>query len=230
MAYPSTFADLKTAVINLVRLDATNDASKVGDWINQVYADACVNTEANTKADYQMTLTAGTASYTLPSTVVRIKEMYVTPVGAIQSAPVRLTSLDDILTKRRASGGAILGGYITHYALLGINDLEVYPTPAAADVLHIWYVAQPTALSADGDTPILEEPFATRLLTYGAAALAAEWRGDPAGPEYDQKYQMWLQKYRGHLTRKMGGQAGQFQMYPGRQFPPHDPSTDVMGY
>ena len=41
MAYPSTFSNLKTAVINKLRLDATNDASQVGDWINRVYAHAC---------------------------------------------------------------------------------------------------------------------------------------------------------------------------------------------
>lgn len=226
MAFPSTFADIKNAVIAKTRLDATNDASKVSDWVNQVYADVCVMTEANVVTG-TMALTANVASYTLPSAVLRLKEMYVTPVGTIQSAPLTLTSLDDILTKRRSSGGAVLGGYITHYALLGINDFEVYPTPSAADVLTLWYVALPTALSADSDVPILQEPFASKLLEYGACAEAADWRGDPQEAEYRQLYDLWLQKFRAHLTRKMGGQAGQFQLYPQRQFPPHDPSTDL---
>ena len=95
-----------------------------------------------------MTLTANTPSYTLSSSILRIKEMYVTPVGGSQSAPLQKTTLDYILRRRQAAGG-ISGsnGYVTHYALIGINDFEVYPTPANADVLTIWYVALPTALS-----------------------------------------------------------------------------------
>ena len=227
MAYPSTFLDIQNKVIKLVRLDSTADLSDVKDWINETYFDACVNTEANAQVG-TMTTTANVSSYTLPTGVSRIKQMYVTPVGAIQSAPMELTTLHDILRKRRSSGGAILGGYITHYALVGMNDFEVYPTPASSqDTLTIYYIATPTALSADGDSPIIEEPFASRLLIYGAAAKAAEWRGDPSGSDYDQKYLMWQQKYRAHLTRKQGGQPGQFKMYPGTQFPPHDPSTDT---
>lgn len=229
MAYPSTLADIRNAVVAKVRLDPTNDKTKVNDWINQVYADANLRVEANIGI-VTMTLTAQQPSYTLPSQVLRIKEMYVTPIGAIQSAPVRLTSLDDILTKRRASGGAILGGYLTHYALNGINDFEVYPTPAGADSITMWCLLAPTALANDTDTPIFEEPFASKILEYGALAEAADWRGDPSEMDYRQMYEMWLQKYRSHLTRKMGGQAGQFEVYPGRQFPPHDPSTDVGGY
>lgn len=229
MAFPSTFADIQNAVIAKVRLDPTNDLQKTKDWINQVYADVCDTTEANVQIA-TMTLSNGVASYTLPAQIRRIKELYVTPTNAIQSAPVTLTSLDDILTKRRASGGAILGGYITHYALLGVNDFEVYPTPAGPDTITMWCVMLPTPLAADTDVPIIGEPFASKLLEYGALSEAADWRGDPSESEYRQLYEVWMQKYRAHLTRKMGGQAGQFQLYPDRQFPPHDPSTDVMGY
>jgi hypothetical protein len=77
-----------------------------------------------------MTLTAGTSSYTLPSAVLRIKEMYVTPVGGVQQPPLIQTTLDEILRKRQAGGGtAIATGSVTHYALLGLTEFEVYPTP-----------------------------------------------------------------------------------------------------
>ena len=229
MAFPATLADIRNAVIAKTRLDPTADASRVNDWINQAYADATLRVEANTGI-VTMTLTVGSASYTLPSQVLRIKEMYVTPVGSIQSAAVRMTSLDDILAKRRSAGNAVLGGYVTHYALLGINDLEVYPTPGTADTITMWCVQAPTWLANDTDTPILAEPFASKLLEYGALAEAADWRGDPSESEYRQLYELWVQKLQSHLTRKRGGQPGQFHMFPTRQFPPHDPSTDVPGY
>ena len=44
MAFPSTFLDIQNAVINKLRLDSTNDLSKVKDWINQVYYEACIET------------------------------------------------------------------------------------------------------------------------------------------------------------------------------------------
>lgn len=174
-------------------------------------------------------MVSGTASYTLPTAVARIKQMFVTPVNAVAGGPITATSLDDILMRRRSQGGATLGGYITLYALLGANDLEVYPTPTSADVITIYYVGLPTALSADSDVPVLQEPWASKLLEYGALAEAADWKGDPSEQEYRQMFEVWKQRYRAHLTRRMGGQPGQFGFFPSRPFRPHDPSTDL-GY
>lgn len=227
MAYPSTFVDIQNAVIAKARLSSANDLTRVKDWINQVYADACLTTEVNVTSS-TMTVTTGSYSYTLPSQVMRIKEMVITPVGSSVSAPLRQTTLDEILRRRRASGGTqSYGGYVTHYALLGVNDFEVWPTPQNADTITIYYVAAPTALSGDADTPILPEPFASKVLEFGALAEAADFKGDPAGPQWASEYQQWLQKLRTHLTRKMGGQPGHFNVWDERVFPPHDPSADV---
>ena len=129
---------------------------------------------------------------------------------------------------RTALGGAATAtGYITHYALLGLSEFEVYPTPQSADVITIYYVAQPTALSADADVPILPEPYASKLLEYGALAEAADFKGDPAEGEYRQLYQMWRGKFIEHLNRAKGGTPEAFEFYPENSFPPHDPSVDA---
>lgn len=210
-----------------------NDLSAVKDWINAVYAEACIDLEANA-ATTTATLTAGTASYdlsTLASSVVRIKEMYVTPVGAVQSAPLRLTTLDQILSWRQAGGGqAVATGYVSYYALVGLNQIEFYPTPSKADVLTIWYVKAPTALSANGDVTILPEPYASKILEYGTLAEAADFKGDPSEQEYRQLFELWKQKLRAHITRRAGGQPGQFHMFPSSVYPPHDPSTDIRNW
>jgi len=230
MAFPSTFSDLQNAIINKLRLDPTNDLQKAKDWINQVYAQVCVETEANITFA-TMTLTSGSASYTLPSGVIRIKEMYVTPVAGQQSQPIQQTTLDYILRRRQSGGGtAVATGSVTHYALLGINDLEVYPTPAAADVLTIYYAALPTALSGSSDVPILSEPYASKLLEYGALAEGADFKDDPKEVEYRQMYDLWMRKYQAHLNRKKGGQPGQMNIWNDANYPPHDPSTDVRGW
>ena len=212
-----------------MRLDATNDLTKVKDWLNQVYAEVCVETEAIQTSTTQV-LSANVAKYTLAASILRIKAIYVTPVGAVQSAPLQQITLDYILRRRQAGGGVgVSVGYVTHYALLGIDDLEVWPTPTGADVLTIYYVGLPTALSANGDVPVLQEPYSSKILEYGALAEAADWKGDPSEQEYRQMFQAWKMKYRAHLTRKQGGQPGQFRLLPGYQFPPHDPSVDIGG-
>lgn len=176
-------------------------------------------------------MVAGQATYTLGASIMRIKEMVITPIGATVSKPLRQSTLDEILSRRQAAGGVQnFGGYVTHYALLGLSDLEVWPTPQAVDVIKAYYVAAPTALSADGDVPVLPEPFASKVLEFGALAEAADFKGDPAGPQWEGEYQEWLQKLRTHLTRKQGNQPGQFRIWNSSVFPPHDPSTDLGGY
>ncbi len=176
-------------------------------------------------------MTANTSSYALSSlapSVVRIKQMTVTPVGGTNSQPIRLTTLNQILSWQQAGGGsAVANGPVKYYSLSGIDRIDFYPTPSTADVLTIYYVAQPTALSGNTDVPILTEPFASKVLEYGALAEAADFKGDPALQDYRNQFEVWKQRYRSHLTRKMGGQPGQFNMFPGGIYPAHDPSTDT---
>jgi hypothetical protein len=154
--------------------------------------------------------------------------MYVTPVGGVQSRPIRHTTLDRILTWRQSGGGtAISNGTINYYTIVGLNQLEVYPTPANADVLTIWAVKQPTALSGNTDTTILPEPYSTNILEYGALAEAADFKGDPSEQEYRQLFELWKQKLKTHMTRRVTGQPGQFNIFPSGVYPPHDPSTDT---
>lgn len=205
------------------------------DWINQVYAQVAVETEAVVTSG-TFNLVAGTASYDLSAIltngILRIKEMYATPVGGVQSVPLIQTDLDDILRRRQASGGVAnaVGSTVYRFALLGQNKLELYPTPASADVITVYYVALPTALSANGDIPVFQEPYASKLLEYGALAEAADFKSDPQESEYRQLFGVWTQKFRAHLTRRQGMQPGQFRVIPDSPYPPHDPSVDLREY
>lgn len=225
MAFPSTYADIKTSVYNNVRLDSTLDATKVADWINQIYAQVCVEAEANITSA-TMTMTANAASYTLPSGILRIKEMYVTPVGSTQTTPLTQIPLDKILSWRSASAGSTTSGGATHYALLGLTELEVWPTPASADVITVYYVALPTALSGASDVAILQEPYVSDVLIYGASTRAAEFKKDPDAAYYRQLYTDSLRRFRAHLTRRQGNVTTQFEVRGQRSVVAHDPSTD----
>lgn len=229
IAYPSTFLDIQNAVTVKARLN-TADLAKVRDWINQVYAHVCVEVEARvTSATF--TLAGGTSTYDLSTfapNVSRLKEIAIQPVGSFYGPPLKPVSLEQILEWRQTSAAvANTNGTSTHYALLGLNDLELYPTPATADTILIYYVALPVALSANGDIPILGEPYASRVLEYGALVQAGEFKGDPMTMEWQQSYENWLQRFRGHLNRRRGTGTMNFRVVGRQMVVPHDPGVDT---
>jgi hypothetical protein len=141
--------------------------------------------------------------------------MMVKPAGSTQfNAPLVLTTLDEILQRRQNGLDAQqTGNWSTHYTLVGINGLEVWPTPPAADVITIFYVSYPTALSAAGDVPVFEEPFASKILEFGALAEAGDFKGDPATSEWAASFQSWTGRYIHHLQAKRGVIPGQFHVW-----------------
>lgn len=217
MSYPATFLDIQNAVILKARLDSTLDLANVKDWINRAYAQVCVETEANVSAD-TMALTAGTSSYTLPAGIARIKQMVIKPAGSTQyNPPMILTTLDEILNRRMFGGDSSnVGGIIpqsTHYAVVGLNQFEVWPTPSAADVITLWMVALPTALVNNTDVPILQEPYSSTLLEYGALVHAGDFKGDPATADWENQFQTWMARYIDHLRQRQGEIPGQFHQW-----------------
>lgn len=200
------------------------------DWINQVYTKVCVQTGANITSD-TMTLTAGAFSYTLPSAIHEIKGMFVTPTNGVQYGPLQPVTLDEIIRRRQAAGGTSQPyGQVSHYALLGMTEFELWPTPQGADVLTVYYSALPTPLSAGTDVPILPEPYASKLIEFGALMEAADFVKDPFGYlAYAGEYDQWLQDFRAYLNRK-GPRANAFEVPPYRRYPPHDPSVDAIGF
>jgi hypothetical protein len=224
LAFPSTFVQLQNSVIAKVRLHATDDLTKTKDWINQVYADTCIETEA-VQSTTTISLTGGTAIYTLATGIVRIKALYVTPVGGTRSAVLQPTSIEQIVDWKVA--GSANAGTVTHYAVFGVDQIEFYPTPSSNDTVTAYYVKLPTALTADADVPVLQEPYVTECLENGAAYKAAVFLKDPDAMLFKQDYETAKQRLRGHLHRKQGAMTQQFRITKGTLGVPHDPSTDL---
>ena len=229
MAFPSTFVNIQNEVISRVRLDAVSDLSRTKDWINQIYSEVCIETEAT--QDYStMALTANTSVYTLDAQIVRIKQMYVTPSGQGQSRPLVPTSLEEILEWSASSGATASNqGSVTHYAQFGYQTIKFYPTPTAADTVTIYYLKQPTALSADSDVPVIQEPYSSICLVNGASYKAALFLKDPDAELYRRDYEDSIHRFRGHLRRKQGSMSRQFRLTRSNSVVPNDPSTDLRG-
>jgi len=186
----------------------------VRDWINQSYTRVCVETEAIVTSA-TMPLTAGAASYTLPPQVARIKQLQIKPSGSAQfNPPLKRTTLDEIIERRQAGGDTQQSGNQTSlYALLGINAFELWPTPPAADVIWIYFVQFPQPLSGLGDVPLLEEPYASKLLEFGALSDAGDFNGDPSTVGWQQDFDTWMTRYLNHLDQKQGVIPGQFHQW-----------------
>lgn len=230
MAYPSQFSDIYNAVIHNLRLDPTNDTAKVKDAVNQAYYQVVVETEAY-PAIATTTLTPGTNSYTLPSAISRLKSVNVTPVGGFATRPLLRISIDRMLAYRSAAAGpGTNNGTVYSYCLLGLNELEVYPSPQNADTLTFYYTQRPTALSGDTDVPIIPEPYATDCLVYGAQARVAQFSGDPDLGYYQQLFNDSMQRLQTHINRLTGRVTGQFNLQDDKLWPPHDPSVDIRDF
>lgn len=227
MAYPSTFVTIQNEVVNKLRLDSTADLAKVKDWINGAYYEACVETEA-LQNFATMTLTANTSTYTLDSQIARIKQMRVTPVGSTQSLPLEPVSVEEmlVLTAGTTSSQPNTGGP-NRYTVFGVDKIQFYPTPTSADTVTMYYVKYPTALSADADTPSIPEPYATELLVNGACYKGAVFADDPKAQLFQQAFEVWKDRLRGHLRRKTGSFTRQFRLTGTTGVVPHDPSVDL---
>jgi len=229
VAYPSTFADIQNAVIAKARLDSTTDLQKVKDWINQAYAQVCTETQA-IWTTLDVTLTAGTYSYTLDARIIRIIQIVIQLNGQTwYGPPLRLASLDEILWRRQSVGGeGVTNGTSTYYTLVGQNTIELWPTPGGADTMRIYYVQQPSALVNGTDVPAIDEPYATKLLAYGALVEASDYAKDfITNYMYRQVYDEWMQRFRQHLGRLRGQQTKDFRVPGPRYYAPHDPSVDI---
>jgi hypothetical protein len=225
VAYPSTFLDIQNQVIAKLRLDSTADLQRVKDYINRAYAETCVETEA-LQTFATMNTTEDVRSYTLPVAIVRIKQMTLTPSAGSPSRPLIPVSLEQIL--EWSANTSDTSGQTTHYAINGLTELVVWPTPNSSDdVITVWYVKQPTALSANTDVPALPEPYATRCLENGACYEAALFAKDPDAQIYRSEYEVAKGHLRGQLRRLQGAMTQQFRITRGDMLVPHDPSTDV---
>lgn len=222
MAYPTTYADLRTRIIAKARLDSTADATKVNDAINIAYAQAVVENELLVStATTTLTANSGTYDLSSASAIQRIKAVYLTS-GGVAYAPLKAVGLDDIIRRRQSSTAT---GIVEVYCLSGYKTLDLYPTPGSADTLTWYYVALPTALSSDSDVPIISEPYGARVIEYGALVQMGEFKGDPMLSEWQQQHDVWSARLRAHLNRRKSGQPGTFEFVPDNGDPPHDPAT-----
>lgn len=199
MAFPSNYQDLQQRVIEKLRLESPQSLGRVGDWVNEAYAQVCIETEF-LRSTATSSLSATNTNVALPAGIIRIVSLQAKPSGGSYGAPMQRVSMDRLLALRAGNATAATPAFYT----VTQSTVEFFPTAVGGETLQWWYSKLPTALSAATDTPAIDEPYATRLLEYGALAIAAEIVKDSADAEYKQLYQQWLQRFVQHLELRQG--------------------------
>jgi hypothetical protein len=230
MAYPSTFADLQTAVLWKGKLDDQIDTQRIKDWINQAYYQACVETEFYETSATATALGPNQTTVTVPASLVGVDYIIPTGVAGDVWGPMVMVTFEEILEQRAYNAGVTYTtGAPTRYAYRssGTPTIEVWPNPNGGETLTFYGFSLPTPLSAAGDIPIIPEPYATKVLEYGALVQAAEQKRDIFILDYfQQSYVDWMGRLRGLENTRVGNKTQQFRV--DRQYVyPKGNSTDT---
>ncbi len=214
--YAGTFASIKDAVVKYARLDATADDTLVGDAVNLAYQQVVQETQCLEQTGTAV-LTDSVATYALPAQVMQINQATITYQDGTTSTPLQRVPLDTILENRRLSLAQAEQLWLPLYALVGQNQLELWPTPGSGQSMTFRYVYLPDELVADGDMPLIFEPYGSKLLTYGALVEMSRFMKDPLLGDYEPAYQAWLVRHQVFLNRRNGASSLAFRARGGYQ-------------
>lgn len=221
-----TFGDLRTAVAQELGLDALADGTgtentQVDQWINRGVERVLMDTGCYVTSE-SLTVSSLTAvtslggtvtDYQFPTEILEITAMYIQSSSGIGPALKRV-AVPDLVDMRRLS--LPTGSPVTSYALAGADLLMFWPSPASTDVIEMYYIPIPTALSASGDDPST----ATNGGIPKQLHLAIKWWACVEGASYDddqssaqgQRYMDWynqeLSRYH-KFMRLRGGKRNQ---------------------
>lgn len=172
-----------------------------------------------------MSETSGSGDYTLDSAIIRVVG-WTWSDGTSISQPERV-SVSQLLAYRSSAGVATTTFPASCYAIAGANMLMVYPTPAAATTITVYYVPRPTAMAASADDPSTASLGGIPVEYHKAIEWYMSWQAADSEnqPENAERYRVYyegqtgnggfLARIRAELVRK-GGRLGRAQVGPTR--------------
>ncbi len=190
----TTLAQFRTAVASEIGLDnsTSGDQPSIDLWVNEGVVDVVNRSQCRIRCA-TITLTAGTWKYTLDASILNVVKAYVsTSTG---SYPLEFVTGDDIIDMQSASSASVSPAQ--YYSVEGSDFLLLYPSPASADTLNVFYAPVPATLSASSDSPVEIPANYHKLVEFYAEARGASW-SDDAGAQLGNFY---LQRYEQELRR-----------------------------
>lgn len=164
------YSTMKDRVADRVQ-DTTNPMKTlIGDWLNRRYKQVLRSINwTYINEDYTITTVSGTKDYNLPSDFG--KELYATDTTNNKN----LKKIDFEALVRDFSTELTTAGYPQRYSIFKSDDGNVkvrfHYVPSGAYTIDFPYIVDPSEMSADGDTPVID---IEDLIELGAEADA--WR------------------------------------------------------
>lgn len=222
----ATLANFRQSIAYELGLDNTTsstDQTEIDRRINEGVTKVLSRTHCKVVCA-DLTMTSGTWKYTLPTSSLAIKEVWITSSG--QNYRLERVTTDEILDFRTSTTDS--NSPSRYYAVEGANLLLVWPTPSAADTLEIFYVPSPATLSSSSDTPSeIPSEYHTAVERYALWKLssAVDDVTSAQGQRYRDEYEQELYQLRKHLRNKGGRRLAPAKVGR-RPIVPHDNSAD----
>jgi len=213
VSFQPTLADIRNQVMLKLRLDP-EDTTIATYWIQQAYADVAQQTGFLQDTTTAYGLGTGDNSFDLPCAVAWIRHITMVYPDGTRSRPAQQVRSEEILVKRSidTSSASLQDGVL--YALTGQFSAIFWPLAVNGQQVEILHSELPDEL-ADGDAPLIAEPYGSKLLEYGALVEGAKFKKDPLMTDFEFSYRMWVDRYVAWLNRRRGGSSTAFEVWPG---------------
>jgi hypothetical protein len=214
MAFAPTLADIREQVMLKLRLDPA-DQTIATYWIQQAYADIAqyVGFDWDTTTVYGLQEASG--GFDLPCEVAWVRHIKMIYPGGGSSYPAQQVRSEQVLARQQSnSAGPSESGIV--YAVLGQFSVIFWPFAVQGQQVEIRHTVVPDALE-DDDTPLLQEPYGSKLLEYGALVEGAKFKKDPLMSDFEQSYAMWTERYVTWINRRKGASSTAFEVWPGER-------------
>lgn len=131
--------------------------NELANWVNDGCRDVARRAEDQLTFDTTLAIVAATRIYTLPTGIIRINRAEFVPTGSTQTYPVSASSqqeMDQIWGINQQSQSS----YPSYFVTLGypggagssLFRIQLYPVPAQAGVLNLYYYGLPYRFTSGG--------------------------------------------------------------------------------
>lgn len=194
--------------------NSSDNTALIKELINESNMVNAAITPARPKS-YDLSLVAGTATYTLPADYSKIQLVnYYQGVRFVEIYP---TTNDKFLTLQSVVSNATLFIYYTIKKVSDpttgdvTNTISIYPTPGATgQLVTIQYLSISTALNIDPSATtdstknlLAVAPFEQVDKYYALANIFAQREQPTQAKYYEEKYAEWFEKYRVYINDKI---------------------------
>lgn len=212
---------MQDQVIQKARLEATDDLTKVKNWLNSAYYTACIETNFYENSAAASALAAGATNTPLPATTVKIEFIVPTGTDGTVWGPMEEVTFEELLEVRAWQGGQLSTGAPSRYSFRssGSPSIEFWPNAVGGEILTFYGSNLPTVLSADADLPIIPEPY-SKVIEYGALIHASEFKKDLLMLQtYQAAYTDWISRFRAFNNVRAGSKVQSFRVEGARPWP-----------